>query len=97
MLGQVATFTGILVLIAMGAGIPLAYFWTTRRFVGQRTARLWVGKAVVGTASLGIAGSTLLAVMSLRPLDSPTALMSALMIGSGITGIVAMQMHAGGE
>lgn len=84
-------FFGTLTFIAIGAGFPLAYMWTTGKFVGQKPPPKKAKAALLGIATLGIGYSTLLAVQQTGFGNLISLLLAALLAGCGITGIVALQ------
>lgn len=84
-------FFGVLAFLAIGAGLPIIYMWSLNQFVGQRPAPKWGRTAVLVVASLAIGYSTLLAVVQTGFGDLVSLLLGAVLAGSGITGVVALQ------
>jgi hypothetical protein len=91
------SFFATLAFIAVMSGLPIVHMWSAGKFVGQKPAPRWAKTAVLVVASLGIGYSTLLAVGQTGFGDAVSLLLAALLVGSGITGIVAIQESFGEE
>lgn len=90
-------FFGVLAFIAITVGYPIFYMWSAGKFVGQKPAPKRAKAVTLGIATLGIGYSTLLAVQQTGFGDLLSLLLAALVAGSGITGIVALQESFEGE
>lgn len=84
-------FFGILAFIAIGAGFPIVYMWSCGRFVGQRPAPRVAKATTLGIATVGVGYSALLAVQQVGFNSLESLAIAALLAGSGITGVVALQ------
>lgn len=90
-MGNMQIFFGVLAFIVIGAGFPIVYMWSAGKFVGQKPAPKRAKAVTLAIATLGIGYSALLAVQQVGFGSLESLAMAALMVGSAVTGVVALQ------